>query len=609
MEAEDRPHRRSARRPGWLAWALLVALVVAAPAPARAVGNILTQDDVTLSLFVTQNGTSWSQLDASALSGFFGPHECLCPDSLAALVELTSSGQTNVGASTITASFLLGSNCQTAPAACVSIGQLSFSATQTASAPTFSSKLVFQAASGSATVDCASLTAGSSSLWAVLSQDGSPLPFALSLALPVVSATVGAPKAVTAQTANEGLLVTWKPPAIMTLVVGYQVLCLPAPAAAETAGYETCGLTTSTGGASLTPGDVTQVCSAVLPATATSVRLSGLSNGTLYTVAMVAIDASGGVSALSLPAQATPQASEGFYEKYKQAGGAAGGCALASSPGDRGKDLLGCALVVVALVLLRARRRRRTRCRALRVAASLLFLLAATGTAQAQVLRMDGDGGNDWAANPATERGFSPVDWAFELGVSLYRPAADSEFGGGVHPYADTFGNSRHLMSEVELVRYLGHRHGAWGLGLRAGYYKVTAAAFLTDGTGRSGDETALRLYPFALSLIYRASDLPGLRRAWLIPYAKAGLDGAWWTATNTGDSGKHSGLSPGWHAAAGLMFGLGVFSKGEPNSDALAGPIALFFEWDYAAINGWGVGHALHLGDSTWFAGIMFDL
>jgi len=204
---------------------------------------------------------------------------------------------------------------------------------------------------------------------------------------------------------------------------------------------------------------------------------------------------------------------------------------------------------------------------------------------------------------------YSPTEWTFELGLSLYRPAVDSEFGGGAHPYADTFGNSRRLMSEVELSRYLARYHGAWGLGLRVGYFNATTKAVLSDGSGTSGDETALRLLPFALSLVYRGSDLPGFRRAWLVPYAKAGLDGVWWTARNSGGSSARDGLSLGWHVAAGLMFDLGVFGKEAPRPGALADPCALFFEWDYAAINGLGIGHALHVGDNTGFAGITFAL
>ena len=37
--------------------------------------------------------------------------------------------------------------------------------------------------------------------------------------------------------------------------------------------------------------------------------------------------------------------------------------------------------------------------------------------------------------------------------------------------------------------------------------------------------------------------------------------------------------------------------------------PLGAATKWDYAAIDGLGFGHSLHVGDSTWFAGIMFDL
>jgi hypothetical protein len=191
----------------------------------------------------------------------------------------------------------------------------------------------------------------------------------------------------------------------------------------------------------------------------------------------------------------------------------------------------------------------------------------------------------------------------------MYRPDVDSEFGNGVHPYADTFSNSRHLMSVAELDRYVFRHFGTWGVGLRGGYYRASAAAFLDDGATRSGDDTRLRLLPFSLSLLYFANGLPGLQRTPLIPYAKAGLDGTVWTASTTGQGSSHSGLSMGWHATAGLMLGLGWIWSSAPNAGDVAAPCALFFEWSYAAINGLGLGHALHVGDNTWFAGIAFDI
>ena len=111
----------------------------------------------------------------------------------------------------------------------------------------------------------------------------------------------------------------------------------------------------------------------------------------------------------------------------------------------------------------------------------------------------------------------------------------DGEFKNGGTPFANTFSSSRHLLSAAELDRYLFRRLGTWGVGLRAGYYRTTAAAFLSDGVTRSGDQTGLRLIPISISLIYLANGLPGLRTVPIIPYAKLGLDGTTWTASSTG--------------------------------------------------------------------------
>jgi len=99
------------------------------------------------------------------------------------------------------------------------------------------------------------------------------------------------------------------------------------------------------------------------------------------------------------------------------------------------------------------------------------------------------------------------------------------------------------------------------------------------------------------------------LRVVPLIPYAKAGLDAMMWTATRSGDSASHTGLTLGWHVAAGMALGLNSLGLGSVKPGEVAGPGALFFEWDYAAINGLGMSGELHVGDSTWVAGLMFDL
>jgi hypothetical protein len=563
----------------------------------------LTANDMGLAIYYLKaDGKSYAPLDATSLAGFFGVHRCLCPDTLLVQVQLTSAGQTNLGQSVIGATFLLGENCATTPGACTTLGTASFSASQSAPSPTFNSSLVFQAVAGTAGVSCANLSAGTTTVWALLTQDNVPLAFALGLELPVVTGTVGAPTQVAAQPADQGLLVSWQPPSAATLVAGYQVLCLPRPAVPQTAGYESCGLVSSgVGVATIDPADATQVCSPMLDASARSVLVKGLVNGTPYAVGVIAIDPSGGISAVSPLAAGTPEPTMGFWEKYGKDGGAASGCAVVPTGRRSGR----CGLLVVLLALCPwLARPGRTRAAALVV----LLVIAVAGTASGQdVPRKEGD---EWArAEASAPRASASPDWGVEVAVSWYRPAIDDELTNGNRPFAETFTNARRPMWVVEADRYLGHRRGTWGVGLRLGFYKVTAAAFLADGISRSGDETALRLIPISPSLFYRANGLPGLRVVPLIPYAKLGLDATAWTASNTGSSGSRSGMSLGWHAAAGMMLGCGLFDSRGANPEGLADPCALFFEWDYAAINGLGMANSLHVGDNTWCAGIMFDL
>ena len=571
----------------------------------------LTQNDLALAVYDSADGTSWNALPASTLAGFFGPHRCLCPDTISVAVQLTASGQTNLGNSTIAVNFLLGASCATSPASCTSLGQASFSSNQTAEAPHFSSTQVFQSAAGSATVNCASLTAGSTTVWAILAQDGVALPFALSIELPVIAATVGAPTAVTAQPGNQGILVTWTPPANMTLVAGYQVLCLPRPATASTAGYESCRPDQQHGRHGHHRGRPDR---AVFGRPFRLDHLDPAHRAREWHLLHRRRDRHRPEWRCQArfprrPRQRRSQPRD-FSRSTSKTAERRAACSLAPArPTGRAELLWLAAAVAVAFGPMRyLRRRRRRKTDVVTRVLALLFLFGATAQAQEQAQEIDSRHSDDWAVEAKAPRLSAQPDWGFELGVSLYRPAVDSELGNGAHPYADTFSNSRHLMSEAELDRYLGHRFGTWGVGLRAGYYKVTGSAFLADGVTRSGDETALRLIPFSLSLLYKADGLAGLKNVPLFPYVKAGLDGAMWTATTTGTASR-SGFSPGWHVAAGVSLGLNFLVGMAIVPGALADPCAIFFEWDYAAINGLGLGNALHVGDNTWFAGIMFDL
>jgi hypothetical protein len=616
------PHRSALAHPATrasLKLLFIAATICSTAGPARAVP--LSSSDFSLALYAA-SGSSWTTLGSGSVGDYFGPHRCNCPATLSAALQITSQGQTDIGSSTIGVNFLLGANCLASPSSCLSVGKVTFSATQSTDSPTFDSSLVFQSAADSSSVSCGSLTTGATTLWAVMTQDGVALNFSPTMALAIITGTAKPPTAVTALPANQGLQVSWTPPSDTSLVAGYQVLCLPRPAAAATAGYESCGLVSVTGAAVLTPADVTQVCSAEVSATTTSVHLTGLVNGTSYTVAVVAIDPSGGVSVPSPSVVAMPQPTKGFYEKYKEAGGTATGCSLASG----GSPWWMCVGLAALLGIGWRGRRRRNRL----VKTVVVLACALAGSAHAQNLqdttpmpsehwtsqpRAASDdwaanpspSSNDWAVNSSASADVPSPDWGLEVGFSPYRPDVDSEFSNGAHPFGDTF-SGHQLMSEVELDRYLRHGLGSWGAGLRVGYLRATGSAFLEDGVTRSGDETSLRIIPFSLSALYRADGIPGLWRAALVPYVKAGLDLAMWTAKTTGGV-SHTGLTPGWHAAVGLSLGLNLLGFGPIRRGEIAGPGALFFEWDWAALDGLGLSNRLHLGDSTWYAGLVFDL
>jgi opacity protein-like surface antigen len=210
--------------------------------------------------------------------------------------------------------------------------------------------------------------------------------------------------------------------------------------------------------------------------------------------------------------------------------------------------------------------------------------------------------------------GESPTAWNFELRFGPYRPNVDSEFadrGSPARPFEQLFSSSRRLMMQFELDRQLVHRAGTWSLGLSAGYYRASAAALTADLTTRSGDETALRLVPLSLAIVYRADQLRQRLGSPLVPYAKAGLDCTLWSMTDTSQADT-SGRTFGWHAAAGVSLDLSTFdpeSRQSLDRETGVNQTAIFFEVTHYRLDGFGSGTALRVGDTTWFAGVMFEL
>jgi hypothetical protein len=120
-------------------------------------------------------------------------------------------------------------------------------------------------------------------------------------------------------------------------------------------GLEEGGVTLSGGGISAIPpqykaGEIDSV-------TATSLTLTGLTNGVTYHVAVTSIDGSGNVGPVSTLQCAKPGAVNDFWQSYKDDGGSASGCALESGGNAQTGSVFGLGMFAAAAALLRRRRR------------------------------------------------------------------------------------------------------------------------------------------------------------------------------------------------------------------------------------------------------------
>ncbi len=370
--------------------------------------------------------------------------------------------------------------------------------------------------------------------------------------------------------------------------------------------------------------NVDYMCTERLSASDTSTRLRVLQNGIPYTVGVAAVDKSGNISPITSAFVQKPVATVDFYRAYRNAGGEAEGgyCSLGGWTGRPGAMTCLAGLGLLALCF-RRRRRDPSGTRGLTV---LLVLLGA-GSAQAQpaVTHEDVAQEDIEATFEEPSRGYATSkNLAFELRFGAYRPDIDSEFSGtGVTPYKDVYGGGRHLMSQFELDWQFFQAFGSLSLAGVVGYYSQTAKAYIADSdtgasTGeRSGDDTNLRLIPTAALLVYRF-DVMALH--WgipLVPYAKAGLNYTFWRITDGNGNiphyldGRGSGGTLGWQAAAGISLMLDFIDPMAARSldmETGVNHTHLFFEWNKVEANGLGQSKKLHVGDSSWVVGLMFE-
>jgi hypothetical protein len=238
--------------------------------------------------------------------------------------------------------------------------------------------------------------------------------------------------------------------------------------------------------------------------------------------------------------------------------------------------------------------------------------LAASSTAQAIEL-----------GTPATEHPYrSAQNFALELRFSPYRPQIDEEPGLNGTPFASTFGNGRRLMIAVEfdwqMLRIPGV--GTIGPGVGVGHTSMSTNAVTASG-GASGDETSLSITPFWGVAVLRADTFWRNLGIPLVPYAKAGLGYALWSASNTGGTSeardttgalvRGKGGSWGTQFALGIAFALDAIDQGASrNMDNATGinNTYIFAEAYWLSLNGLGQSNALRVGSNTWAMGLAFE-
>jgi len=572
--------------------ALCGTLLFAAVGRAQSTGApTLGSSDFTLTLADSDGNV----LTSDQLASYFSRARCACPTNVMAGLTMSDTAAANLGTHTVDAQFMIGNDCDNAQAtACAAPGgTVTLSATKTSTTASITTSAFFDAVAGS----CGASTTTSSRFWAIVRLDGARLTTEPSLPLTLGGAGPSAPTDVKAVGADEGLLVSWTPSGDGTTLRGHQVLCAPGPAKASTASYDTCGVSAPGSGAGPFDSlDPQSVCSGLVAIGTSSTRVHGLENGRTYQIAVVAVGLDGTPSAPSAIEEGTPAPTVGFGDLYKESGGAASGCAVGGAGiADRA------ALPLIASLLLAWRWRRRGRGPVL-----LLAFLAIGGAARPAAAAVD-----DMVASPAPS---SPRLWNVELRFGPYRPDVDSEFanrGQSARPYEQLFSSSRHLMTQLEIDRQLSHVAGTWAAGVGVGYFNVTAAALSQDLQSRTGDDTGLRLIPLSAVLVYRADTL---RQRWgspIVPYAKAGLDCTLWRISDT-SQGDINGRTLGWHAAAGITLDLSPLdpeAAADMDRETGVNQTALFFEIARYSLDGFGSESALHVGDTTWFAGLMLEL
>ncbi|HVH41520.1 MAG TPA: MXAN_2562 family outer membrane beta-barrel protein [Labilithrix sp.] len=221
---------------------------------------------------------------------------------------------------------------------------------------------------------------------------------------------------------------------------------------------------------------------------------------------------------------------------------------------------------------------------------------------------------------PAEEHPFRTAqNFAFELRLSPYWPAIDDDPRVPRTPFENAFGGHSRLAVGVEIDWQVLRipRVGTIGPGLAMNTVTLDGPA-----GGGTKDEPSLTIRPFTLAAVLRADVFWRELGVPIAPFAKMGLGAGFWNVSNANgtsrvslDGGLYisgSGVTWGTYLAGGVAFPLDALDEGASRSiDAAVGinNTYLYVEYYWLNLNGLAQDTALHVGTSTWAAGLAFEL
>ena len=157
-----------------------------------------------------------------------------------------------------------------------------------------------------------------------------------------------------------------------------------------------------------------------------------------------------------------------------------------------------------------------------------------------------------WAEEPRANE----PSYQLQIRLGSYRPAVDEEDGlGSEKPFQKIYGSSGKILFELGLDYELFRKFGTLSLGGSAGFVQYVGKALVEGTEEKASDTTEFNILPMRLLLGYHFDVLQRWLSIPLVPYAQVGLSyNIWWILNGAGNTASRDG-----HDAAGGIWGYQV--------------------------------------------------